>query len=45
MAKRIVNKAERNAERYNAKETEDFIIKALEHYNRYLKRQREREER
>lgn len=32
-------------ERYNAKETEDFIIKALEHYNRYLKRQREREER
>ena len=32
-------------ERYNAKETEDFIIKALEHYQRYLKRQREREER
>ena len=32
-------------ERYNAKQTEDFIIKALEHYNRYLKRQREREER
>ena len=32
-------------ERYNAKETEDYIIKALEHYNRYLKRQREREER
>ena len=31
--------------RYNAKETEDFIIKALDHYNRYLKRQREREER
>lgn len=30
---------------YNAKQTEDFIIKALEHYNRYLKRQREREER
>ena len=32
-------------EKYNAKQTEDFIIKALEHYNRYLKRQREREER
>ena len=32
-------------ERYNAKQTEDFIIKALEHYQRYLKRQREREER
>ncbi len=32
-------------ERYNAKETEDFIIKALENYQRYLKRQREREER
>ena len=32
-------------ERYNVKQTEDFIIKALEHYNRYLKRQREREER
>ena len=32
-------------ERYNAKQTEDFIIKALEHYNRYLKRQREREKR
>lgn len=31
--------------KYNAKQTEDFIIKALEHYNRYLKRQREREER
>ena len=32
-------------QKYNAKQTEDFIIKALEHYNRYLKRQREREER
>lgn len=32
-------------EKYNAKQTEDFIIKALEHYNRYLKRLREREER
>lgn len=31
--------------KYNAKQTEDFIIKALEHYQRYLKRQREREER
>ena len=31
--------------KYNAKQTEDFIIKALEHYNRYLKRQRDREER
>lgn len=30
-------------EKYNAKQTEDFIIKALEHYNRYLKRQRERD--
>ncbi|MBE6741107.1 MAG: ParB/RepB/Spo0J family partition protein [Ruminococcaceae bacterium] len=29
--------------KYNAKQTEDFIIKALEHYNRYLKRQRERD--
>lgn len=32
-------------QKYNAKQTEDFIIKALEHYQRYLKRQREREER
>lgn len=32
-------------QKFNAKETENFIIKALEHYNRYLKRQREREER
>ena len=32
-------------QKFNAKQTEDFIIKALEHYNRYLKRQREREER
>ena len=32
-------------QKYTAKETEDYIIKALEHYNRYLKRQREREER
>ena len=31
--------------KYNAKQREDFIIKALEHYQRYLKRQREREER
>lgn len=31
--------------KYNAKQTEDFIIKALEHYQRYLRRQREREER
>ncbi|MBO5495293.1 MAG: ParB/RepB/Spo0J family partition protein [Eubacterium sp.] len=30
-------------ERYNAEQTEDFIIKALEHYNRYLKRQREQD--
>ena len=30
-------------ERYNAKQTEDFIIKALEHYQRYLKRQREQD--
>ena len=32
-------------QKFNAKQTEDFIIKALEHYQRYLKRQREREER
>ena len=32
-------------QKYKAKQTEDFIIKALEHYQRYLKRQREREER
>ena len=32
-------------QKFNAKQTEDYIIKALEHYNRYLKRQREREER
>ncbi len=30
-------------QKYNAKQTEDFIIKALEHYNRYLKRQREQD--
>lgn len=30
-------------ERYNAKQTEDYIIKALEHYQRYLKRQREQD--
>ena len=30
-------------ERNNANETENFIIKALEHYNRYLKRQREQD--
>ena len=29
--------------KYNAKQTEDFIIKALEHYNRYLKRHREQD--
>lgn len=30
-------------QKFNAKQTEDFIIKALEHYNRYLKRQREQD--
>ncbi len=29
--------------KYNAKQTEDYIIKALEHYNRYLKRHREQD--
>ena len=29
--------------KYNAKQTEDFIIKALEHYQRYLKRHREQD--
>lgn len=28
---------------YNEKQTEDFIVKAVEHYQRYLKRQRDRE--
>ncbi len=30
-------------QKYNAKQTEDYIIKALEHYNRYLKRHREQD--
>ncbi len=30
-------------QKYNAKQTEDYIIKALEHYQRYLKRQREQD--
>ena len=28
---------------YNEKQTEEFIVKAVEHYQRYLKRQRDRE--
>ena len=30
-------------ENYNEKQTEEFIVKAVEHYQRYLKRQRDRE--
>ena len=30
-------------QKYTAKQTEEYIVKALEHYNRYLVRQKGRE--
>ena len=32
-------------QKYDAKQTEEYIVKALEHYHRYLQRQRDRGDR